>query len=81
MTRFIKIKVRAERTEFHCGYPRTILTNEIEDLIVNVDRIVQITPKGEGKCLVDIQAGKEVDTRWCVESADVVMNKQTFEIQ
>ena len=75
MSDFVKIRVFAEQTKVSAwgGPPVTITTNQVEEIIVPLSRIVQITPKNEAKCLVDIDTGSGVDTRWCVMSADEVM--------
>jgi hypothetical protein len=72
---FVKIQVFAERTECRAwgGPPITVTTNEVEEIIVPLSRIIQIIPKNEAKCLVDIDTGSDVDRRWCVMSADEVM--------
>ena len=74
MSSFIKIKVYAERSKWNGYRFSTVLTNEVEELIVQVSRIVAIIPKNEVKCLVEIDTSQGIDTRWCVMSADVVMN-------
>jgi len=70
---FIRIKVYAERSEWigHRFVTKTI--NEVEEIILSVSRIVQIVPKNEVKCLVEIETMEGIDTRWCVMSADEVM--------
>ena len=75
MSDFITIKVYAERTAFGpLGRPYTTTTNEVEEIIVPISRIVQVIPKNEIKCLVDIDSPDGVDTRWCVMSAAEVMS-------
>jgi hypothetical protein len=74
VSQFIKIKVYAERTEYGAmGRSYTLTTNQTEEIIVPLSRIVQIVPKNETKCLVDIDTSDGVDTRWCVMSANEVM--------
>ena len=75
MSDFITIKVYAERTAFGpFGRPYTTTTNEVDEIIVPISRIVQVTPKNDIKCLVDIDTPDGVDTRWCVMSAAEVMS-------
>ena len=74
MSEFIKITVYAERTVFGAfGRSHTLMTNQTEEIIVPISRIVQIVPKHETKCLVEIDTSDGVDTRWCVMSANEVM--------
>jgi Mg2+/Co2+ transporter CorC len=74
VSEFIKVKVFAERTEFGAfGRSYSVTTNEIEEIIVPISRIVKITPKSEIKCLIDFDTSEGVDTRWCVMSSDEVM--------
>jgi Mg2+/Co2+ transporter CorC len=74
VSEFIKVKVFAERTEFGpFGRCYSVTTNEIEEIIVPISRIVKITPKNEIKCLIDFDTSEGVDTRWCVMSSDEVM--------
>ena len=71
---FIKIKVYAERTKWIGHRFATEVTNEEEEIIVPVSRIVKIVPKNEVKCLVEIDTPEGTDTRWCIMSADEVMS-------